>query len=150
MALPLTISLLFSLQVFACFFMTGLIWVVQLTHYPAFAFIPDPGFPAFHAMHSRGISYLAGPGMVLELLTGAALFWLARNWWFGLNFAGVIALWLSTFLTFVPLHGKLGERADEVLKARLVTYNWPRTALWSLRSAALLYLLTLVLSGRVP
>jgi hypothetical protein len=47
-------NLLMLGQIFSCFFMTGVIWLIQIVHYPAFALIDPNKFLEFHAMHSDG------------------------------------------------------------------------------------------------
>jgi hypothetical protein len=127
-----------------------LIWVVQLIHYPAFAVVAAERFTDFHAGHSRRISWIVGPPMLAELGSAIVLFWLAQNWWWGLNLVSVGAIWLSTAFALVPLHTALGKGQEPALIRRMVRANWVRTILWSLRSAALFYVLTLVLSGYAP
>lgn len=102
MSLPLPISFLFAAQVGSCFFLTGLIWVVQLIYYPAFAVVAAERFTDFHAGHSRRISWIVGPPMLAELGSAIVLFWLAQNWWWGLNLVSVGAIWLSTAFALVP------------------------------------------------
>lgn len=121
--------------------MTGLIWLVQLVHYPSFCFVQDNKFVNFHVMHSRQITWIVLPVMGAELLLAVALVWLEpRAIWIA-NLGGVGALWLLTALVSVPLHNKLGRGGDAEACARLVWTNWPRTLLWSVRSLFLFYIL---------
>jgi hypothetical protein len=45
----------------------------------------------------------------------------------------LILIWASTFLLQVPLHGILEQQPDTRSMERLVTTNWTRTILWTLR-----------------
>lgn len=118
--------------------MTGLIWLVQLVHYPAFAKISDKDFLSFHMEHSQRITYIVGPTMLVELLTAAVLL---QKWpqskFLWINLMGVILIWLSTALLSIPLHNSLATLKDVVVINKLVLTNWPRTLLWSARLIAL-------------
>ena len=118
--------------------MCGLIWFVQVVHYPGFSFVARESFPSFHNFHSTRITWIVGPVMTVELVTAAILClrqpddWL---WW--ANLGGVIALWLCTALLSVPNHNQLALGYSEPLILALVATNWPRTLIWSLRSLLL-------------
>jgi hypothetical protein len=45
----------------------------------------------------------------------------------------VVLLWLSTFAIQVPLHRRLAGGFDPAIHRTLVTTNWVRTVLWSIR-----------------
>ena len=49
-------SLLSDLQAASTLMLCGLIWVVQLVHYPSFRFVSRGEFRRFHAFHGRRIS----------------------------------------------------------------------------------------------
>jgi len=130
---------LFFVQFFCCAFLTGLIWLVQVVHYPAFEFVKENKFASFHAFHSRSIAYIVAPVMLAELTTALILAWLMGNLFFTVNLLTVVALWLLTGLVSVPIHKKLAREFDSASVRALVSTNWPRTLLWSLRSVALLW-----------
>ena len=126
----------------SCLFMTGLIWLVQLVHYPAFAHVDAAGFARFHAFHSERITWIVLPVMTIELATAVLLVAREGRPWLW-NLGGVVLIWAATGLLSVPLHNQLGAAAPEALPGlidRLVATNWPRTLLWTVRSAALAYL----------
>lgn len=52
-----------------------------------------------------------------------------------LHLAGtlVLAIWVSTFVVQVPLHGRLVRGFEISVHRRLVRTNWLRTAVWSVR-----------------
>ena len=130
-------------QMFSTFAMTGLIWLVQLVHYPLFDRVAEDRFVRFETDHSNGITWIVLPLMAAEL--GTAI-WLAigrsaqaDRWiWFG-GLAIVVGLWLCTALLSVPEHNRLMQGFDGEAHRRLVVTNWPRTLLWSVRSGLLLY-----------
>lgn len=129
--------LILTFHLFSVFFLTGLIWIVQIVHYPAFHFISASEFKAFHNFHSRKITWVVAPIMLLELGTAAALWFQNRQDAFMIgNLLSVILVWIFTGFVSVPIHNRLGLGREVSQMNRLVRTNWLRTACWSLRSAA--------------
>jgi multisubunit Na+/H+ antiporter MnhB subunit len=122
--------------------LAGLIWTIQLVHYPLFARVDAAGWTAYEAEHQRRITWLAAPLMLLDVGLAAALV-LAGGALPGLRWAA-LALGTGTFaatgLLFSPLHGRLGQAHDPALMARLVAWNRWRTAAWTLRAALAIWL----------
>lgn len=108
-----------------------MIWIIQILHYPSFRFVPAGNFPEFAKFHGGRISIIVIPLMFLEL--GLALY-NPRP----LILILVSGVWLSTFLLQVPCHNKLGIAHDPVKVDRLITTNWIRTVLWSLKLIVLM------------
>lgn len=130
------------LHLFATGALVGLIWTIQLVHYPSFHFVSEQEFLAFHRHHSRSITTVVMPLMLLEL--GLA-FWnaYAANWhwtWL-LPLIGVLLIWAITFVGAVPLHQQLGVAKATPGIDRLVFINWSRTVLWTLMGVWLLYII---------
>ena len=124
--------------------MTGLIWFVQVVHYPLFRFAASGDFPQFADSHQRRTTALVLPLMTIELVTAVVLALRPSAGSGGLALVGLALLgliWLSTALVQVPLHRKLGRRFDSETARRLVATNWIRTAAWSLRSLVALRLI---------
>ena len=131
-------------QLAATLLMTGLIWFVQLVHYPLFARVGAQQFATYEAEHQRRTTWVVAPLMLAELAT--ALLTVAPRLrppaasatgsWAGL--ALVIAIWLSTALIQVPLHTQLASGYSAAAAARLVSGNWLRTLAWTARSALVL------------
>lgn len=119
-------------------FLTGLIWTIQLVHYPLFSLADRGRYAAFAAAHNARITPLVGPPMVLEALLSVWLVFdrpegLPGWWpWTGLALVGVI--WASTILLQVPMHGRLAAGFDTHAHAVLVGSNWVRTIAWTLRA----------------
>ena len=128
--------------------LTGLIWTIQLVHYPTLAAAGPTAFRTLHRLHCRAITPLVAPLMVGELLASIAL-WLTAptNALFALLTLLTLALWAVTGLLHVPLHQKLAAAFSPALARQLVRSNWIRTALWSLR---LLLLTSLATANLTP
>jgi hypothetical protein len=132
---------LLAVHAAATWALVGLIWTVQLVHYPLFAQVGTDAFRAYHARHTRQITWVVAPLMAVELLTAVLLFTGgARAVWLLASFAPLCFNWLSTWLIQVPLHHRLAAGFDPEVHRRLVTSNWGRTAAWSFRGACLLAL----------
>lgn len=138
----MSVELIFLINTFASFFMTGLIWIVQLVHYPSFHYVGEDNFKAFQLHHVNSIDKIVIPVMVAELATSFGLAW--ADGFLSLNATGfylVILIWASTGLFSVPAHTKLESSKDDQAIKKLVSTNWFRTILWSLKSGLNLYLL---------
>ncbi len=129
-------------QAMSTFSLTGLIWLVQLVHYPGFAHVDADRFPDFHKMHTTRITVVVAPLMLVELVTTVA--WCFQepqrvSSWVGLALVGTI--WASTAFVQVPLHDKLSRQWSRVVADRLVRTNWVRTLAWTARSVLVAALL---------
>lgn len=117
--------------------MVGLIWFVQVVHYPLFDRVGADGFAAYESAHRWRTSFVVGPLMGVELLTAVALLVdppdsLGR----ALPAAGMVVLLAvhgSTVALQVPAHDRLNRGHDPAVVARLVRTNWVRTAGWTTR-----------------
>lgn len=131
--------------------LVGLIWTIQMVHYPTFHYVAPERFPEFAQFHQRRISYVVVPLMLIELLAsiGLALHPIPyfTPWWAYVGLALTAAIWLCTFTVQVPLHQQLTHGYDEMATARLVRTNGYRTILWTTRGAVLLILTALLLGG---
>ena len=146
---------LFLSQLSATLFMTGLIWFVQIVHYPLFDDVLSHATPtrfgSYAIRHGNRTSYVVFPPMFVELVTAfAALFPSLRPTFVTqtqaiASAALVLLLWLSTGLLQVPLHTALAKSPTPRLIQRLVLSNWLRTLTWTARAALLLYSLHKVL-----
>lgn len=139
-----TLKLVLLAHLSATLLMVGVIWIVQIVHYPLFSAVGADSFAAYEAAHSRRISYIVMPLMLIELAT-AALLALAPPpqvapalLWVGL--ALVVLIWLSTFALQVPQHRILSGGFDLRAHRLLVATNWLRTIGWSLRGLLALWL----------
>jgi hypothetical protein len=122
----------------ATWFMAGLIWFVQIVHYPLLEAVPADAFPAYERAHQQRTTWVVGPVMLLEASSAVLLLWLPRGKltgttlrWSGLALLALI--WISTFALQVPLHAKLAMQFDGAVWHRLVVTNWLRTIAWTVR-----------------
>jgi hypothetical protein len=140
--------LVLSAQLAATWAMVGLIWFVQVVHYPLFAMVGADGFADYERAHRWRTSFVVGPPMAIELLTAVALVLdppseLGR----ALPVVGLVVLAVvhaSTVALAVPAHDRLSAGVDPAVARRLVRTNWVRTAGWSLRGVLSLAMLAAV------
>ena len=121
------------------FYLMGLIWTIQIVHYPGFQFIESNKFQSFSQFHQTGMTYIVGPVMIAELILSLALLWQYKDSAVLTLFIIVLLTWLSTFLVSVPLHTKLNSGFDASVIQKLVQTNWPRTLLWTLKAGLMVY-----------
>lgn len=130
---------LLSAHAAATWALVGLIWTVQLVHYPLFAEVSADTFRRYHAQHVRRITLIVAPLMAAEAITAALLFLRGgREVWFLVSLGLLAFNWLSTWRVQVPLHDRLAAGFDAAVHRRLVSTNWWRTAAWNLRGACVL------------
>jgi hypothetical protein len=126
-------------------FMAGLIWTIQLVHYPLFAEVGEANFTGYQRAHVGRITPLVAPVMGLELVT-AALLALdppaapnATAYYAGLGL--VVFAWGVTGAVSVPCHAGLENRFDAGVHRRLVRSNWLRTSAWTVRAGLVCWFL---------
>jgi hypothetical protein len=122
--------------------LVGLIWTIQVVHYPLFAQVGREAFVAFHESHLRLITGLVGPLMLIELCCVVAHFF-ARDSSASplLSWAGLLSLaliWAATMFFSVPAHHALGAGFDNQVLDWLVLTNWIRTVAWTIRGVLVL------------
>ena len=118
--------------------MVGVIWVIQLLHYPSFHFINDQKYIEFQNFHMQRISFIVVPVMLIELASALLLAYFFESSLTIILLALVLGIWAITFIFFTNMHQKLTDGYDHSIVDRLVQINWSRTALWSLRLIILL------------
>ena len=99
-----------SMHLLCTVFMTGLIWFVQIVHYPLFACIGREEFAGYERRHQVLTTWIVGPVMCLELATG--IVWLLSgtadvHFRHLCNCALLATIWLSTALLQMPAHRAL-------------------------------------------
>ena len=131
-------SFIFLFNLVLSFIAVGLIWTIQLVHYPSMRYISKDKFTEYHNFHSMRISILAIPLMFAELVTSIILWYQNFNntvqTVFLVNLIIVALIWLSTFLIQVPLHNALSKEKNTEKLSRFICTNWIRTILWTSRS----------------
>jgi hypothetical protein len=124
--------------------LTGLIWTVQVVHYPLFALVGRDGFVAYEEAHSSRITAVLALPWLAQGVTTA---WLllapppgAPRWlvWAAAVLAAIPVV--VTVAASIPAHQRLGRGFDERAHATLVRTNWLRTVAWSVHSVVALLL----------
>ncbi len=138
-------SFIFLFNLVLSFIAVGLIWTIQLVHYPSMRYISKDKFPEYHNFHSIRISILAMPLMLAELVTSIMLWYQNLNnaiqAIFLINLIIVVLIWFSTFLIQVPLHNALSKEKNTEKLSKLIYTNWIRTILWTSRSILMILFL---------
>ena len=132
-------------QWMATWYMVGLIWMVQVVHYPMFDRVGGEQFRQYEADHNRLITPIVGIPMLVGLATAA---WFVFAAWPGASSRGwaiaglimIAAIWLTTAFVSVPCHARLAQGFDAQTHRLLVSSNWIRTILWTARGLMLSYL----------
>ena len=115
--------------------MVGVIWIIQLVHYPSFHFIELNQYTTFQRFHMSRISYVVIPAMLTELFT-LILIIISMDQVEPIILASallLIVIWLMTAVFFSGMHQKLTLGYDQAIVEKLVKLNWGRTLLWTLR-----------------
>ena len=135
-------QLIFLTHLAATLFLVGLIWFVQIVHYPLFERVGRAEFTAYETAHTRLTLWMVAPLMLVEAGTALLLiFWrpatvLAWQVWLGAGL--VLLIWLSTAFLQVPQHSQLRFGFEARAHRFLVASNWLRTGAWSLRGLLVL------------
>ena len=117
--------------------MVGLIWFVQIVHYPLLSFFGPDISTSVADEHQRRTGFVVAAPMAIEGLTTLALLidrpegvWVGWPWIGAVVLAIVLA---STVFLSVPLHARMSRGHDDRTGRRLVLTNWPRTVGWTAR-----------------
>lgn len=139
------------LHLIATVFMTGVIWIVQILHYPLFNMVGRENFAAYEAAHTNLITLVVMPAMLVELILTAMIFFAppasvpsSLNW---LNAVLLAVIWLSTAFLQVPQHSILAGGFDEKAYRMLVNSNWIRTVAWSAKAVIAALMVWLVMKS---
>ena len=129
--------------------MFGVIWIVQLVHYPLMRFVSGEQFARFETAHRVRISWVVGPLMLVEGVCVLAFLFAPPaglpGW---LPWAGATAESVAigtTVLVSAPLHEKLNAQFDSTTLDRLIATNWIRTIAWTARAGLAIAMLVAVL-----
>lgn len=136
-------------QVLASVGMFGVIWTIQLVHYPLMAHIPATAFVAYERRHTKAIALIVGPLMAVEGLCVLVVFFARPSgipFWLSLigGIAEAVAIGTTAFVS-APLHGRLENGFDAALLSRLILTNWIRTIAWTARGIIAVAMLVLFL-----
>ena len=124
--------------------LVGLIWTIQLVHYPLFELVGEESQVDYQKQHMNRITWVVAPLMLIELVTVGLLWVLAPfDVWAIVGALLVAVIWVSTVIIQVPCHGRLAAGFDQAIHRRLVDSNWIRTIAWTLRGAVAVVMATL-------
>ena len=130
-------NFIFYLHIVATSIMIGVIWVIQLVHYPSFHYIDRNRYELFQDFHMRNISWIVFPVMSVELVTGILLIqspiFGSSNKLFFISMILLALIWFLTATLFISIHKNLSKGFNKDIINKLVNLNWLRTILWSLR-----------------
>lgn len=128
---------LLLLQLVSTLALVGLIWFVQVVHYPLFGKVGVAGFHDYEQSHQQRTTLVVAPLMLTEAITSLVLLWIRPA---TISTALVVGgallvglIWASTFFWQVPVHERLAKSFDAATHRQLVQSNWVRTAAWSIR-----------------
>ena len=137
---------LLLLQAAATLAMVGLIWFVQVVHYPLFGRVGRDGFAGYERAHQQRTTLVVAPLMLVEAFTALVLLWLRPD---GVSLGTAIAgavlvglIWTSTLFWQVPAHARLEKSYNALDHRKLVRSNWVRSAGWSLRGVLLCWIIS--------
>jgi hypothetical protein len=134
---------LLAICVFSTLCMVGLIWFVQIVHYPLMSLVGGAESAAYAAANQRLTTWVVGPLMLAEAASNMALALLpipagaALAFWVGTGL--LFVNWLSTAVFSVPQHGVLARGFSRPHHRRLVATNWIRTMAWTIRGVLVLF-----------
>jgi hypothetical protein len=111
--------------------LAGLIWTIQLVHYPLFALVGAREWPHYEAEHQRRITRLVAPLMLANVGLALALFAEDPSASRVLNAGLAIGIFVATGFLFAPMHRRLKTHAGTRAVRLLVRANWARTAAWT-------------------
>ena len=117
--------------------MTGLIWFVQVVHYPLMARVGAQDYSLYQHAHMSRTTFVVAPLMLAELGSAIVLIPMLGSENYPLTISGltlVILIWISTAALQVPAHKGLTEGFADRAHRKLVRTNWIRTVLWTLRA----------------
>lgn len=137
-------DILLLLNAASTWFMFGLIWFVQVVHYPLFNRVGSEKYSDYQEQHQVLTTWVVGPPMLIEAVTSALLVFyqpVTNTALVLLGVALVFIIWVSTALLQVPCHGELVKGFDQKAYRQLVLTNWVRTIAWSLRGCLVVYLI---------
>jgi hypothetical protein len=100
------------------------------------------GFPDYAKAHSRRITWVVAPPMLIEAATALLLALrppeLLEVWEARAGLALLLVVWISTALLQVPRHGQLAGGFKPGVHRTLVATNWIRTVAWTARGILLI------------
>lgn len=142
-----TLFLILLLQVLTTWVLLGILWFIQLVHYPLFRRIKE-NFVQYERDHLRRTASLLVPiavvdialnvMLVISLEKGSCIFLIS----FAL--AMNIITWLSVFFFQVAEHHSLSDHFSKKIVHKLVKTNWVSTIAWTVKAALIFALIVMI------
>lgn len=133
------------LNLVSTFTMVGVIWFVQVVHYPLLSVVPVESASTVAVDHQRRTGWVVMLPMTVEGFTTLGLLkWVPDGvaWWVPWLNGVFLAVALGcTVLLSVPRHARMAAQPDATVGRELVLTNWPRTIAWSARAVVLVLML---------
>lgn len=133
------------LNLVSTFTMVGVIWFVQVVHYPLLSVVPVESASTVAVDHQRRTGWVVMLPMTVEGFTTLGLLkWVPDGvaWWVPWLNGVFLAVALGcTVLLSVPRHARMAAQPDASVGRELVLTNWPRTIAWSARAVVLVLML---------
>jgi uncharacterized membrane protein len=144
-------KLILLIHSFSTVFMVGLIWFVQIVHYPLFNHVGREQFRTYEELHQRLTTWIVAPAMLVELVTAVMLLKdppaeSSMLVWIGAGL--VVLIWLATAALSVPAHKSLSAEFSALAWQSLVATNWIRTIAWSVRGILVFIILHRVMAAK--
>ena len=143
--------ILASIHAFAALYMCGLIWFVQVVHYPLHGLVGMEAFQDYQAAHVRRTSLVVIGPMLIEFMTAGLLVAVSWSQTFdplaAVGFLVLLKAWVATFMLSVPAHRKLEAGFSQAAHRQLVLTNWVRTFAWTVRAPIALAILVSASKG---
>lgn len=121
----------------ATWMMVGVIWFVQIVHYPLLATVEMQRARDVAIHHQRRTGRVVAIPMVVEgVSTLALLRWTPDGVAVVMPWVGAVLLAVAlgcTVLLSVPRHARMATDPTPITARELVTTNWPRTCAWTVR-----------------
>ena len=134
----------------ATLFMLGLIWFVQIVHYPLMGMLPDQISLRYAAEHQWRTTWIVAPVMGVEAISGLLVVFVHPVGMgpgvASLGFLLIVFIFYRTGVVHVPQHRFLASQhevdtcRDETCR-ELVRSNWLRTVAWTIRGALVVFML---------
>jgi hypothetical protein len=129
------VDVVLVLDVAASWAMVGLIWFVQIVHYPLLSVVPVESAGTVAMEHQRRTAWVVMLPMATQGFTSLALLrWVPTgvDTWLPWGNAVCVGIALaSTVLLSVPRHSRMATNPTSTIGRELVVTNWPRTIAWS-------------------
>ncbi|MBR81011.1 MAG: hypothetical protein CL444_04370 [Acidimicrobiaceae bacterium] len=116
-------------------FMAGVLWLVQIVHYPLLGAVSGNEATDIAIRHQTLITRVVGPAMVIEALATGGILLVGPAESKIAGFIGFALLSVAVAVTIfraVPLHVRIAQGQSHLVP-ELIRINWTRTVAWTLR-----------------